>query len=429
MNNSNSEQEKLILKEKQLQEQLLKDKKEYMIPDVKMYFYQDPPVFSHGKMQYLYGHNGKKYTDFFAGVSVMICGHSNDFILDRTIEQLKKLQHTTIIYLEENIVNLSKKLAEIFPGNINKTFFTSSGSEANEGALMLARRYTNKEKFINLENALHGRTLLTMCATTIPMWKSEPYPIDVFYTAKGFWQPDKDIETAARESVEDIKRILETNNDIAAFIVEPLQGNGGILTPPLWYYKEIKALLEEHRVLMIVDEVQTGYGRTGKMFGIDNFDVVPDIMVTAKALSGGIPIATFSTTTEIAKAYNKPSASTFGGSPVSSANSLAILDFIQENNLVERSKTLGDYLMSQLKTITSPYIKDIRGLGLMVGVEIQGDDQSQRVDFVLEEMKNRGFILGKSGVSRNVIVFQPPLVIEKEDINNMIAELKTVINN
>lgn len=420
--------ENLNKNEKQLQQQLLQDKKDYMIPDVKMYFYQDPPVFSHGKMQYLYGNDGTKYTDFFAGVSVMICGHSNDYILDRTIAQLKKLQHTTIIYLEENIVNLAKKLADIMPGDIDKTFFTSSGSEANEGALMLSRLYTKKEKFINLENALHGRTFLTMCATTIPMWKSEPFPTDVFYTAKGFWQPDTDLETSAKASLEDIKNILETHDDIAAFIVEPLQGNGGILTPPIWYYKEIKKLLEKHNVLMIVDEVQTGYGRTGKMFGIDNFDVVPDIMVTAKAISGGIPIATFSTTAEIGKAYNKPSASTFGGSPVSSANSLAILDYIAENNLVERSKTLGEYLMSELKTIDSQYIKEIRGLGLMVGIEIKDDEPSKRVDFVLEEMKNRGFIIGKSGVNRNVIVFQPPLVIEKDDIDNMIKELKIVIN-
>ncbi|MFV0520668.1 MAG: aspartate aminotransferase family protein [Lachnospirales bacterium] len=414
--------------EKDLRDELLQGKKDYMFPDVKMYFYNEPPIFSYGKMQYLYGVDGKKYTDFFAGVSVMICGHSNEFILERTIEQLKKLQHKTIIYLDENIVKLAKKLAEVLPGNINKTFFTCSGSEANEGAFLLARRYTNKEKFINIENALHGRTYLTMAATTIPMWKMDPYEPDIFYTAKGFWQEGVDLETSAKASVESIKNILESHNDIAAFIVEPLQGNGGILTPPLWYYKEVKSLLEKHNVLMIVDEVQTGYARTGKMFGIDNYDVVPDIMVTAKALSGGFPIATFSTTTEIAKVYNKASASTFGGNPVACANSLAILEYIEKENLVDRSVELGKYLKEQLLTISSNYIKEIRGMGLMLGIEITCENANVRVDNILEEMKNRGFILGKSGVNRNVVVFQPPLVIEKSDIDNMVVELKEVIN-
>ncbi len=414
--------------EKEVREQLIQGKKNYMIPDVKMHFYTEPPVFASGKMQYLYGVDGKKYTDFFAGVSVMICGHSNDFILDRTIEQLKKLQHTTIIYLEENIVKLAEKLASILPGNLDKTFFTCSGSESNEGAFTLARRYTNKPKFINLENALHGRTHLTMCATTIPMWKSDPFESDMFYTAKGFWRADCDLETSARESVESIKAILEAHDDIAAFIVEPLQGNGGILTPPLWYYKEVKALLEQHKVLMIVDEVQTGYARTGEMFGINNYDVVPDIMVTAKALSGGFPIATFSTTAEIGKAYDRPSASTFGGNPVACANSLAILDYIEQNNLVARSKELGAYLKEQLLTIESDHINEIRGMGLMLGIEIKGENANVRVDNILEEMKNRGFILGKSGVNRNVVVFQPPLVIEKHNIDEMIVELKEVIN-
>ncbi len=414
--------------EKEIREQILKEKKEYIIPDVKMYFYNEPPVFEYGDMQYLYGVDGKKYTDFFAGVSVMVCGHSNKYILDKTIEQMKKIQHKTIIYLDENIVALAKKLAEILPGNLNKTFFTCSGSEANEGAFNLARRYTNKPKFINVENALHGRTFLTMCATTIPMWKSDPFPSDLFYTAKGFWREGCDLETSARESVEDIKRILEENDDIAGFIIEPLQGNGGILTPPSWYYKEVKKLLEQHGVLMIVDEVQTGYARTGKWFGIDNYDVVPDILVSAKALSGGFPIATFSTTTEIGKVYNKPSASTFGGNPVACANSLAILEYIENHNLINRSKDLGNYLMEELGTIESNHINEIRGMGLMVGIEIKGDKPNERVDKVLEEMKNRGFILGKSGVNRNVIVFQPPLVIEKSDIDEMIKELREVIN-
>ncbi len=406
---------------------IIDKKKKYMFPNLKMHFYDDPPVFVRGDMQYLFDGDGKKYTDFFAGVSVMICGHSNKEILTKTIEQLKRLQHTTIIYLDENIVRLAEKLANIMPGDIDKTFFCASGSEANEGAFLLSKIYTKKSKFITLENALHGKTYLTLGATTIKMWDIDPHPTDLFYVAKGFYNPNETLEESAKQSIESVREILKNNDDIASMIVEPIQGNGGILTPPIWYFKKLKKVLEEYDVLLIADEVQTGYGRTGKMFGMDNFDIVPDILVTAKALSGGIPIATFSTTAKIAKHFNKPSASTFGGTPVSCANSLAVLEYVENNRLVEKSKELGNYLIDKLKQINSDIIKEVRGIGLMIGVELECKNSPEVLNVILEDMKNKGFILGKCGVNRNVIALQPPLVITTYDIDNMILELENTI--
>ncbi len=418
-----------IREEKPLRESLLQGKRDTLMPNVKMHFYNEPPVFEYGDMQYLYGVDGKKYTDFFAGVSAMICGHSNPFIIEKTTEQLKKLQHKTIIYLDENIVKLAEKIAEIAPGNLDKTFFSCSGSESNDTALVIARRHTGKPKFINLENALHGRTQLSMAATTIPMWKSDPFAPDIFYTAKGFWRAGVDLETSARESIESIKEILENHNDIAALICEPIQGNGGVLTPPLWYFKEMKALLEQHGVLMIVDEVQTGIARTGEMFAINHYDVVPDFLVAAKGLSGGLAISTLTTTSEIAdKSFKMPFASTFGGSPVTCANALAIIEYVEKENLIERSKTLGEYLKEQFLTIESEYISEVRGKGMMLGIELKGAEPNVRVDNILEEMKNRGFILGKCGVNRDTLMFHPPLVVTKEDIDAMVKELSEVIN-
>lgn len=412
------------MQNKLLGQKIIEDKKKYLFPDLKMHFYENPPVFKKGHMQYLYDVEGKEYVDFFAGVSVMICGHSNEEILRKTTAQLKKLQHITIIYLDENITELAKALSNVMPKKIEKTFFCCTGSEANEGALLLSKLYTKKNKFITLENALHGRTYLTLGATTIKMWDIDPFPCDLFYVAKGFYNDEDDIETSSRKSIESIKNILDNNNDIASLIVEPIQGNGGILMPPNWYFKELKELLSKYGVLLIADEVQTGFGRTGEMFAVNHFKIEPDILVTAKALSGGIPISAFSTTSEIAKSYNKPSASTFGGNPVACVNSLAVLEYIKDHNLVTRTKRLGIYLQMALNSIQSTHIKEVRGMGLMIGMELKGENKTKNLDIILEEMKNRGYILGKCGVNRNVIAFQPPLVISEQNIKDMVQALK-----
>ncbi|MEW9123941.1 MAG: aspartate aminotransferase family protein [Thermotaleaceae bacterium] len=405
---------------------ILKKRQQYLFPAT-AHFYREPPQFIRGSMQYLFDHNHKKYTDFFAGVSVINCGHCNPEILQDTIEQLRLLQHTSTIYLTQPMAELAEKLAAILPGDIQRTFFCVTGSEANEGAMALARLYTKKNGFIALKGSLHGRTHLTMSVTGIPMWRLDDKLIkeNIFFIDRPY-SPDRSYEEAMEKSLHQLDIVLkQQGQDIAAMLVEPIQGNGGIIQYPSAYLKEAKKLLDTQGILLIADEVQTGYGRTGKMFCIEHYHVHPDILVTAKALGNGIPISTFSTTDEIAQVYNRPSASTFGGNPVAAQTALSVLKYIEKNNLVEKAQVLGKYSKEKLEQISSPFIQEIRGCGLMLGLQIQspshGITSSEITDIILEKMKNRGFLLGKNGLNRDVVAFQPPLVISKGDIDAMIA--------
>lgn len=404
-------------------EEIVQMRKDYLMPCLG-YFYKNPPVFVKGEMQYLYDDTGKKYLDFFAGVSVMNCGHSNPDILNKVTSQLSSLQHLTNVYLTSPVVELAKKLSEVLPGDLHNSFFCMSGSEANEGAMLLARIYTGKRKFIALNNSLHGRTYLTMSATDIPMWRADPYLSDDVYF----------ISSSPDTILSELEALLEKDNDIAAFICEPIQGNGGIITPPDWYYTEISRLLKRYGVLFICDEVQTGFARTGTMFAIEQYNVVPDIMTMSKALGNGIPMAAFSTTKEIAASFTSPSASTLGGNPVSSAAALAVLDYIADHNLCDRAKKLGDILYKKLNDLKDKYsiISEVRGKGLMLGMELRdehNEPNASKTDAVLEQLKDDGIILGKNGLHRNVLAFQPPLVIEESDIDFLIERLDHALAN
>lgn len=398
-------------------------------------FYKEPPQIVSGKMHKLYGHDGKAYVDFFTGVSVVACGHCNEAITARTIEQLQTLQHTSTIYLTQPMTDLAERLANgVLPGNLKRTFFVNSGSEANEGALLVARLHTKRRNFLALEHGLHGRTFLTMNVTGIPMWRADDFldqEVTTFIPRP--YDPAMDQDAAARRSLDALASVLAAKGDtFAAMIVEPIQGNGGMIVPPDWYFHELKAMLEEHGILLIADEIQTGCGRTGRMFAIEHYGIVPDILTMAKALGNGVPIGAFSTTDEIAASLNRPSASTFGGNPVSSATALAVLDYIEQEGLVERSLRVGGRLIDGLTELQGRYelIADVRGKGFMAGAEIRGatDEESAAwTDIILEHMKEEGFIIGKNGIGRNVLAFQPAMMIPEEDIEAMLSALDKVL--
>ncbi|AIQ27258.1 aminotransferase class III [Paenibacillus sp. FSL P4-0081] len=409
-------------------------RKQYFYPCT-AHFYRDAPQLVRGSMQYVYDENGQEYTDFFAGVSVVACGHCNPAITSRTIAQLQQLQHTSTVYLTQPNVDLAERLEGLLPGALRRTFFVNSGSEANEGALLLARMHTGRKGFIALEAGLHGRTNLTMSVTGLQMWRTDAYlDEDVTFIERPYHM-EMTLEEAAAQSIQSLKRVLAEKGDtIAAMIVEPIQGNGGMIMPALSYFREVKALLEQYGVLLIDDEIQTGYGRTGAMFAIEHFGVVPDIISMAKALGNGVPVAAFSTTDEIAASLNKPSASTFGGNPVSAATALAVLDYIQSERLPERAAELGGRLKEGLLRLQERYpalITDVRGTGFMLGAELAGSEAegaAERTDHVLEEMKDRGYLIGKNGIGRNVLAFQPPLVVTAENIDAMLAALDEVLS-
>ena len=417
---------------------VIEKKKEYQIP-CSYHFYQEPPQLVRGEMQYLYDSEGKKYLDFFAGVSVMNCGHCNEEILDKTIHQMRTLQHTTSIYLTEPVVNLAEKLAEVTPGDLKRTFFCSTGSEANEGAMLLAKLHTNHHEFIALDLGLHGRTQLTMSATGIGMWRTTATPSGGIHFAPSpycYRCPfGKEPESCQFACVDAVEKVITRNTSgrVAGMIVEPIQGNGGVIVPPKGYFKALKQVLNKYEIPLIVDEVQTGFARTGKMFAIEHFDVAVDVMTMAKALGNGVPIAAYTTNEEMAASFTRPSASTLGGNPVSAVAGLAVLDYIEEHGLVEQARVLGEQLKSGLLELQKkhPIIGDVRGLGLMVGAELvrkEKEAATEEVDVILEKLKERGILLGKNGEFRNILAFVPPLVITKEDVDFLLNHLDEVLN-
>jgi len=416
-------------------EAILKKKKEYLIPCL-YHFYKNPMQIVRGEMQYLYDHKGKKYLDLYGGVSVMNAGHCNPEIVEKICAQTNTLQHTTTIYLTQPIADLAEKLYEITPGDLKRSFFCASGSEANEGAALLAQLFTKKSKFASIEQGLHGRTKLTMNLTGIPMWRTDPYPSDnvvhipaayCYRCAYNLTYPNCDLKCARR--LEDIVK----NGDFAAFIVEPIQGNGGIITPPPGYFQLVREILNKYNVLLITDEVQTGFGRTGKMFAIEHWDVVPDIMSMAKALANGTPLGAFITNDTVAASYTRPGASTTGGNPVSATAALATIDFIEKHRLVEKAKDMGNYFRNKLIELRQKYriMGDVRGKGLMLGVELVKEDKipaSEEIDNILEQLKDAGILAGKTGISRNVLTFQPPLVITRNDIDHLYVVLERILS-
>lgn len=413
-------------------DEVIKKRQKYFYPCT-IHFYRNPPQLVKGEMQYLYGHDGKRYTDFFAGVSVVASGHCNPEIAERTAEQLRMLQHTSTIYLTQPNVDLAERLADVLPGNLRRTFFVNSGSEANEGALLLARMHTGRRGFLALEQGLHGRTYLTMSVTGLAMWRTDPqlaHDTDVTFIPRPY-ERGLSADEAARRSIAALEAALaEKGGEIAAMIAEPIQGNAGIVAPADWYFAEAKRLLEQHGVLLIADEIQTGFGRTGRMFAMDRYGVTPDILTMAKALGSGIPVAGFATTDEIAASLNRPSASTFGGNPVSSVTALAVLDYIEAHRLPERAERLGELLRGGLLRLAARFpqhVSDVRGAGLMLGAELCAAEPARGAkltDDVLEAMLDRGYIIGKNGVNRNVLAFQPPLVIDEADVRGMLDALE-----
>jgi 4-aminobutyrate aminotransferase-like enzyme len=396
-------------------ERALATKRDFLVPCV-YHFYQKPPVLVRAEGAYLFDSDGKRYLDCFAGATVMNAGHSNPAIIEPAIAQLRQLQHTTSVYLTEPVLELARTIAELTPRGIRRSFFCASGSEANEGAIMLATLATGRKQFVSLDGALHGRTKAAVNANGLEMWRTDPFPLTDFQRVPGPRHPD---------SLVALEKLLRQETT-AAVIAEPIQGNGGIIVPPDTYWRELRRLCTKYGTLLIADEVQTAWNRTGRWFATEHWGVVPDIITVAKALGNGFPIAAYLTTDELAAKYTRPGASTFGGNLVACRAALATLRFHQEHRLGNRSSELGEHLKNRLRELQQRHavIAEVRGLGLMLGVELDAGANSALVtDTVLERMKDAGYLLGKCGPGRNVLAFMPPLVVNQDDLDRMVDEL------
>jgi 4-aminobutyrate aminotransferase/(S)-3-amino-2-methylpropionate transaminase len=340
------------------------------------------------------------------------------------------------------MADLAEKLAQITPGNLKKTFFTSSGAESNEGAMRLAKTYTGKRELIALQASFHGRTYATLSITGNSARKKRagPYmpgvsfaPAPYCYRCPFDMTPDT-CQMRCAEYLEDIIH-FDTYNDVAAFVVEPILGEGGIITPPEPYFKKAKEVLDHYKILLLVDEVQTGFCRTGKMFGIEHYGVVPDIITMAKAIANGFPLGGFIAKAEIADSFQPGEhLSTFGGNPVSCAAALATIDFMEKENLAGKA-TIGEKLIKdKLATLKARYtiIGDVRGKGLMIGIELVKDQAktpaADAATAIRQKCLERGLLIGVGGVFANVLRLQPPLVITESELDKVLTILEKCLS-
>jgi 4-aminobutyrate aminotransferase len=355
---------------------------------------------------------------------------------------MDKLVHcASYIYHAKPVADLAEKIAQIAPRGLTKTFFGNGGAEAIEGAMKLARLYSGKHEFISLHASFHGRSWGTLSVTGNVGRKKRggPYAAGVSfapapYAYRSQWRNDpEEFGRHCAKAINDVIRFT-TAGDVAAFIAEPVMGEGGIIVPPANYFKEVKKVLDQHEILFIADEVQSGFARTGKMFAIEHYGVVPDILVTAKGIADGFPLSAFTTRPEIADAYRPGDhLSTFGGNPVSCAASLANIEFIEKENLPARATETGKYAMVKLRELQkqNPIIGDVRGLGLMIGVELVKDEKltpgTAEAEAIRDSLLRQGVLVGVGGVYGNVIRFQPPLVITKQQIDRAIDAFATAL--
>jgi 4-aminobutyrate aminotransferase-like enzyme len=403
-------------------QELLACKREYLAPCV-YHFYQRPPVLIRGEGAYLFDAEGRRYLDCFSGVSVVNAGHCNPEITAAAIEQMQQLQHTTTIYLTRPMLELARALAGLAPPGLGRSFFCASGSEANEGALLLASLATGRRECVYLTGGLHGRTRWAMSVTGLQMWRIDPHPLLTAHAIPGPRSP---------HSLAELERLLRRES-IAAVIAEPIQGNGGIIVPPEHYWPQLRQLCTRHGTLLIADEVQTAWNRTGRWFATQHWGVTPDIVTVAKALGNGFPIAAYLTTDALAAHATRPSASTFGGNLVSCQAALATLRFHERHNLGERSERLGGYLQERLRRLQERHsaVAEVRGKGLMIGMELRdecGEPPGLLADRLLEAMKDAGYLLGKTGPERNVLTLMPPLIVEEQALGEMVETLAEVLH-
>jgi len=381
--------------------------------------------------------DGKTYIDCFSGISVVNAGHCNPKVIEAVKEQVEKLIHCcTYVYYTVPATKLARKLAEITPGRLQKTFFGNSGAEAVETALRVGRKFSRKHEIISLMCSFHGRTLGTLSVTGQAGRKNYgmgPYLGDVAFAPAPYCYrcslkleyPECGVQCA--KMMDDVVN-YSTAGNVAEFIAEPVMGEAGIVVPPADYFSEVKKILDRHGILFIVDEVQTGFGRTGKMFASEHYGIAPDAIAMAKGIADGLPLGACTTRADIGEAFEPGDhLSTFGGNPVSCAAALANIDYLLENKLPDEALEKGRYVLRRLRELQQKHvlIGDVRGLGLMLGIELVRDQKLKtpapsEAEKVRELALSKGVLLGHGGVKGCTVRVQPPLVITEQQLDTTV---------
>lgn len=401
-------------------------------------YYKKPLMIVEGKMQYLFDENGRRYLDAFGGIVTVSVGHCHPKVVAALNAQNETIQHTTTIYLNPKIAEYAKALADKMPGNLKVCYFTNSGSEANDLALLMARLYTNNWDIVALRNCYHGGSQSTMGLTSHSTWKfNVPHSFGVHHAIapdlyRGRWTG----ADSGPAYAEDIKNVIDytTPGKIAAFIAESIQGVGGTVVFPDGYLKGAYEYARAAGGLCIADEVQAGFGRTGTHYwGFETQGVIPDIVTMAKGIGNGFPLAAVVTTPEIAKTLaQRIHFNTYGGNPMASAQGKAVLEVIEEEGLQANSLERGKQLSDGLRKLQEKHsvIGDIRGLGLMIGVDLVEDRTTKKPAkeaclAVFERCRELGVLIGKGGFHGNVLRIKPPMCITAADVDCLLAALDT----
>jgi 4-aminobutyrate aminotransferase len=410
--------------------------REFLFPAVFHYF-QEPLVIARAKDQYVWDADGNQYLDFFGGIVTVSVGHSNEAVNAKVHRQLDTLQHVSTVFANEPQAALAKKIASLTPGGkLTKSFFTNSGTEANETAILAARCYTGNTEIVALRHSYHGRSAMAMTLTGQGAWRLGPPQGGIVHAHSaycyrcpfGLTYPSCEVKCA--QDVEELIRAT-TGGRIAGFIAEPIQGVGGFITPPKEYFQIVERIVRNHGGIFISDEVQTGWGRTGgKWFGIEQYGVTPDIMTAAKGLANGSPIGLTVARPEVADSVTKLTISTFGGNPVTATAAKAVIDFIEEQNLLDNCASTGAYLRAGLEDLKDKHelIGDVRGMGLLQAIELVEDRETKapaaaETALAMEAARQNGLLLGKGGMYGNVLRFSPPMNIGRADVDQFLQLL------
>ncbi|KAL3654793.1 hypothetical protein CASFOL_000579 [Castilleja foliolosa] len=404
--------------------EILTKRKQFLSPSLSC-FYKKPVNIVHGKMQYLFDENGKRFLDAFGGIATVNCGHCHPDVVKAIVKQTRSLQHSTTLYLNHTVTDFAEALASTLPDDLKVVFFTNSGTEANELAMMMARLYTGCHDIISLRNSYHGNASGTMGATAQSIWKFNVIQSGVHHAVNP--DPYRGIFGSDGEKyANDVDDLIQfgTSGHVGAFISEAIQGVGGIVELSPGYLHTVYRSIKKAGGLCIADEVQSGFARTGTHFwGFENQGVVPDIVTMAKGIGNGIPLGAVVTTPKIAEVLSRRSYfNTFGGNPVCTAAGLAVLKVIERENLQDNARVVGSYLKERLNALKEKHeiIGDVRGRGLMLGVELVTDRQLKtpsKVEIlqVMDQMKDMGVLIGKGGFYGNVFRITPPLCFSRED--------------
>jgi 4-aminobutyrate aminotransferase-like enzyme len=402
-------------------------------------YYEKPITLVDGKGSRVRDDEGNEYLDGFAGICTNTLGYGETEPARAVAEQAAKLVHVSTLYLNEPMLDLAEKIAAIAPEGMTKSFFSNSGSEANEMAALIARTSKHSVDLLALDHAYHGRTAYTVAmagqsqwrnfATQMPHVAFVPNPY-CYRCPLGMTYPSCEIACAKYA-----KRVIESQTDgaPAAMIAETISGVGGIVAPPPEYFKVLKETLAPYGTLLIADEVQAGWGRLGDgWFGmVSSYGVVPDIITSAKGLASGFPIGITITRPELADTFKGPHINTFGGNPIATKAAKITLDVIEKRDLIANCKRQGESMMAGLLDLAGTYesIGEVRGKGLMIGVELVRDRKSkvpasELATRMLEEMRKRNVLIGKGGRYGNVIRIQPPFIFDANDVHEFVAAFK-----